>query len=464
MLDWNYLHHTFERLLSKYRSVHTNPEIGIQILRHAMNPFRYSKRNVESEIQSFRLRVDLDLDWQDILLLQDAFDPLSDLGYSEDAPAESVYQTAIQVRLQRLDDALNRDGVARWFYRGQRNHRWDAVPKIMRDLHEEAASSDEAKLEERVQRVRSVVARIISAGLAKDDFEATAITQHYSSELGVATWLLDVTASPWIALFFASDNGKTGEIGTLEYIERTEWMLFSNDGESALGTLRATSPASVLRIRNQEAFFLQAPHPDLLKELSNRKLYFRQQEHVVFESMAFERPLTRDLIYPTKDPTLDALSRLPSESSETKKLTWEPTAYLLKAPDDEVYFPIARAFVGAAADDDQDQWKRVGYFDWDELLRQLCKLHATVRARQGEFPKYVTRLHHLRELVDFVFVNGELGVSDFLEFCYVMHFRDEDLMNRAFEQCLRVASPFWASTLEQSVAEYVRWPEVGMPS
>jgi FRG domain len=457
MPDWNHLHHSFEHLWSKYRSAHPNPEIGIQVLQQAMNPTKYSKRNLENEVEAFRLQVDLD--WQDITVLRDAFDSLSQLGFSADTPAESVYQTAIQVRLQRMDDALNRDGDARWFYRGQRDHRWDTVPKIMRNLRDKAGASYDALLEERLQRVRSIVERVIRAGLAKDDFEATAIAQHYSRELGVETWLLDVTASPWIALFFASDGGKAGEIGTLEYIELTEWMLFSNRGESELGNLRVASPASVLRISNQEAFFLQAPHPDLLKELSIRKLYFQQQDSIVFESKAFERPLTRNLIYPTEDPTLAALRGLPSESLEAKELAWEPTASALRAPDSEAYLPIARALLAAEADQRPEEWERTSCFDWDELLCQLCRLHATVRAHQGEVPRYVTTLHHLHRLVIYALVNGQLGVSRFLEFCYIQYCRDDIMRESAFRRCLQEASPFWAHALDEGTAEPVRWPE-----
>ena len=459
MLDWKHIHHSFERLWSKYRSAHPNPEIGIQVLRQAMNPQKYAKRHVEREVEAFRLRVDLDRDWQEIALLREAFESLSDLGFSEDTPAESVYQTAIQVRLLELDDALNRDGDARWFYRGQRNHRWDAVPKIFRDLRDEAELSCDALLEERLQRVRSIVERLIRAGLAKDEFEATAIAQHYSSELGVGTWLLDVTASPWIALFFASDDGKAKEIGTLEYIELTEWMVFSNRGESALGALRLASPASVLRISNQQAYFLQAPHPALLKDLVNRKLYFHQQDSVVFESKAFEQPLTRDHIYPTEDPTLAALRGLPSESLEAKRLRWEPTVSVLRAPDYQAYLPIARALLEKEAHQRPDEWERVSCFDWDELLRQLCRLHATVRLHRAEVGFYVTTLHHLHRLVAYALVNGYLGVSRFLEFCYFQYLRHDMTRESAFRLCLLEASSFWALALQKEATEPVRWPE-----
>ena len=459
MLNWKHLHSSFECLRSKYRSAHPNPEIGLQVLREAMNPERYSRKHVERQVEAFRLQMDLDRDWQDIVVLREAFESLSDHGFSADAPAESVYQTAIQVRLQRMDDALNVDGGTRWFYRGQRNHCWDTVTKFLRDLRDEAELSYKVQLEERLQGARLVVARMMRAGLTKDEFDAIAIAQHYSSELGVRTWLLDVTASPWIALFFASDGGKAGEIGILEYIECAEWMLFSSRGENALGALRVASPAAVLRISNQQAFFLQAPHPQLLKDLVNRKLYFRQQDSVVFESNAFEQPLSRDLIYPTTDPTLAALRELPSESLEAKKLIWEPTVSVLRTPDFQAYLPIARSILESESDQRPEEWKKAARFDWDEVLRQLCTLHATIRAHHAEFDSNVTTLHHLRRLVLDVLVVGELGVSQFLESNYLQSFRDDLTRQSAFRRCLQEASPFWARALEAEAAEPMKWPE-----
>jgi FRG domain len=394
---WERLHRSFERLWSKYGGLHTNKEIGLQVLREAMNPGRYSKRYIEDQIESFGLQVDLDEDWEDIALLRDGFDPLSDFGFSSTTPAESVYQTAIQVRLQRLVDSVNRHGQARWFYRGQRNHQWRTVPKILRNL---ASGADaEAFLEERVCAVRSIVARMMHAGLATDNFEATAIAQHYSSELGIGTWLLDVTASAWIALFFASDGGNAGDIGKLEYIELTEWTLFSNRGDSALGPIRVAAPASVLRIANQQGFFLQAPHPDLFEDLSIRTLYFLQQEGVVFENDAFEPALTRDLVYPSVDPTLAALLALPSELPDATTLTWEPTVAAVRAPGWESYLPIARALLDHEVDQRPERWEIARDFDWEDLLREICRLHATARAHYGELPKYVMTLHHLDRLI-----------------------------------------------------------------
>jgi len=288
-----------------------------------------------------------------------------------------------------------------------------------------------------------LAAEIVRAGIAENGFEATAIVQHYSSELGVSTWLLDVTASPWVALFFASHGGRTGDIGTLEYIERTEWTLFSNDGQSALGAILVASPKSAPRIHNQQAFFLQAPHPKLLHELVNRRLYFRQKEDVVFESEAFEPQINHDLIYPSRDPTLAALRGLATSSLEAKPLEWEPTTSVFHAPDWTTYLPIASALLERELKRGSAHLRR---WDGDDgnTLSELCRLHAAVHAHREDLPNHLTTLHHLRRLVTSAPLIKEAGMSDFLNFLYLSHCDDGDTKARqAFEQCLLEASPFW---------------------
>lgn len=442
MRDWRRLHRSFERLWGKYAGLHANRAIGLQVLREALNPERYSKAHVAAQIKAFGLRSHLAHDWEDITLLRDAFEPLSTLGFSSSTPAESVYQTAIQVRQLRLEKQRDREGQARWFYRGQRNHLWRTVPKILRDLAEQPDAR--AALQERVRAVRSMVARILEAGLATDDFEATAIVQHYSSELGTGTWLLDVTASPWVGLFFASDGGRAGEIGKLEYLSRTEWTLFSNSGDSALGPIKVATAPSVLRITNQQGFFLQAPHPDLFEDLAVRTLYFLQGD-VAFESEALEPALTRDLVYPSVDPTLAALRSLASAPLDTT-LTWEPGVDAVAVPGWESYLPIARALLEAAGAGHGAMGRELGTAD---LLGEICRLHSAVRARQGRLPDYVMTLHHLRRLVDWSVTNGDLGIGRLLEFCYLQYVENDPEAKRVFLRCLQAASPFWQRSLEQ---------------
>ena len=448
MRDWQRLHQSFERLWSTYGQAHENGEIGIQVLREAMNPERYTFNEIERDAERFRLEVNVRADWQDLELLRDAFMDLSDLGFSPETPADSVYQTAIQVRLQRLDDAMSSDGKARWFYRGQRDHRWQRAPKMMRELGEAPVAG--AVFVERLQRVRTMAGAIMQAGLAHDDFEATAIVQHYSTELETSTWLLDVSESPWIALFFASDGGKPGEIGQLEYIELTEWMLFSGHGENSLGAIRAVSPASVLRIENQKAFFLQAPHPDLFEELSVRKLWFRQQQGVVFESEGFHPALNRNFIYPVDDPTLPALRGLTFDMAQARPLQWEPAESALRAPDWQSYLPIARVLLDHEVE--QRGSKEESTVHSEEVLSELCKLHAAVRSHRGELPHHVTTLHHLRRVIVQVLVMPEIGMPLFLEGCYLQHLSDA-AAREAFQRCLCEASLFWKGVLDDEIQQ-----------
>ena len=203
MLDWKQLHTTFDHLWTAYGRDQENAELGYQVLRHAMNPERYSFAAVEREARGFGLAIDLAGDWPQIESLRGAHDPLCDIGFASDTPADLVYQTAIQICLQRLPDADDR-----WFYRGQRNHHWATVPKLFRDMPSAEDATFAPALAQRVAKVRGIVAAMKRLGIDYDDFEATAVVQHYSAELDTSTWLLDVTASPWVALFFASDGGE----------------------------------------------------------------------------------------------------------------------------------------------------------------------------------------------------------------------------------------------------------------
>jgi len=450
MCDWKYLYHAFKRLLSLYKNAHSNPEVGIQVLRHAMNPVRYSQYNVEKEAESLKLKLDICEDWSDIALLRDVFDELSNLGFSERTPAESVYQTAIQVSQQRIEDDINIDGSTRWFYRGQRNHTWKTVPKFMRDLPDYHDEHFKPLFEARLHRVQSIVDGIMQRQLANDDFDALAIAQHYSGELGISTWLLDVTKSPWIGLFFASDGGVTGDIGVLEYIGLNEWILYSNNGNSMLGSIRASSPTSVLRIQNQEAFFLQAPHPDLIKELSIQKLYFRQQDSVVFESEESVPALTRNYIYPKDDPTLTRLRELSLQHHDTKKISWEPTETFFKSPDYSTYLPITNALLAFETTERSNTLDPNIRINWQELLPEICKLHATIRSHRGAVPRYITTLHHLRRVIVSILVMGQYGPALFFDNCYFMHCKDDKHQEDAIRCCLKEASPFWESVLEEA--------------
>jgi hypothetical protein len=100
-----------------------------------------------------------------------------------------------------------------------------------------------------------------------------------------------------------------------------------------------------------------------------------------------------------------------------------------------------------------ERWEIARDFDWEDLLREICRLHAIVRAHYGELPKYVMTLHHLDRLIVWVLVNGELGVSRFLTSSYFQYLRGDAAAETTFRQCLVAASPFWGRALDEFDAD-----------
>jgi hypothetical protein len=113
-----------------------------------------------------------------------------------------------------------------------------------------------------------------------DEHQRIAIAQHYELE----TWLLDLSSDPWVALFFASLSGKTGDTGIVARFSKIEWDNLSCDGENALGLMTVIEVAGVPRIEAQKAAFLNSPHPDLITQYGAEELMFHQKDRLVFES------------------------------------------------------------------------------------------------------------------------------------------------------------------------------------
>lgn len=327
--DWKTLYRFFADLWSRYSGSHSNSQIGRQVLEHALNPL-WSFERVAREARSFNLPIDVSDDWHNLEQLRKALDDSGDLGLSAAMPAESVYQTAIQIKRLQLEHETDREGEKRRFFRGQRRHQWSPVPLTFRERGDLPGA--ENKFLTRVSRVRGVVRALQHAIPGKHEFEALAVAQHYSKELGVCPWLLDVTLSPYIALFLATDGGENGDVGVIDYIERTEWMLFSEGAPDSVGRIRYVSPEGIPRIENQAAFFIEAPHPELYAQMSMRRLYFRQRFGVVFEDASLDPPVVTERVYPKDDPIIEKLPK-EWEGSGSTPLAWEPGIHCLNPPD-----------------------------------------------------------------------------------------------------------------------------------
>jgi hypothetical protein len=139
------------------------------------------------------------------------------------------------------------------------------------------------------------------------------------------------------------------DIGVIEYIERTEWDLFSEGAGAVVGTLRQIEPAGIPRIANQAGFFLEAPHAGLYELMSHRKLYFRQSTGTVFEGSSEQPPVAASLIYPEQDPVK---ARLPAlDAAIGKPLQWEPRLEDNGPVSGDAFASIARPWLkGASAE------------------------------------------------------------------------------------------------------------------
>lgn len=448
---WRELHLSLEHFWSSYSS--HDGIAGLHALRRALNPAT-PRALVEVDIVNLGLPINLAADWLDLERLRRFLQLPGGLDNPK-APAASVYQAACVIR-KTIINAYGREDDY-WFYRGQRDRRWDCMPKIMRPLRGMHPDRSEAELQASLRQLRLLVSRIRRAGLAENDFDATAIAQHYSAELGVGTWLIDVTSSPWVALFFASDGGRAGDIGVIDFIIRTEWARFSSDGATALGALRVASVTSVPRINHQKGFFLQAPHPDLFNELVPLKLYFAQEDGVVFESPALVPAIDRGWIYPEKDEVLETIVATSADVAiEPRALAWEPSASMIGAPTGETYLPIAHALLEHNRRKQPELAARTRLLDWDAVLRELSLLHAVVRKHADRVPRYVTTLHHFERVVGTVMAYGMNGLSGLLRGSY-FDYCTNDSERFILMQCLWVASPFWNQAVQNRLSG--SWPQ-----
>lgn len=437
---WKFLYFSFRDLWARYTRAHDDPDFGKQVLKDALSP-NSTEEAIRRKVVPLGKTVDFERDWPRIQQLRSAWEELDQLGDREE-PAESVYQTAIQIVKRQLEDReYNWKGEKRWFYRGQRKFEWSVRPSIFRELPSDETAIVE--LQARIDRARRAVAALRRKGLASTDFECLAIAQHYHDVLSIRTWLLDVTESPWVALFLASYGGITGEVGTIECIERDEWLSFSDHGNNWLGAMRCVSPRGIPRISNQSAFFLEAPHPELYRQLVNRRLCFRQKSGVVFEDQSLQTPVLRARILPDPDPTI---ARLPADwgSDVAAPLMREPTRASLDSPNADVFFAVVRPWLAQATPAQRD------------VIRGVCALHAEFTRRRDRLPPPLVTLHHLRRVARYVLSLPELTLEWLLRFKYTGALEQTrpiapELARSAFLDSVQAGQPQWLSAAKRAI-------------
>jgi hypothetical protein len=192
-------------------------------------------------------------------------------------------------------------------YRGQRDVRWSLEASIFRWLSGDDALKRRTELETRARNA-CAMAKAVGARLKMPFTDAMAVTQHYSPELALPTWLLDFSRDPWVGLFFATDRGEPGQCGVVWRMGQSEYVDLSAGGNNPIGELQLAVPKGVPRIDNQAGVFVAAAHPELLGQyvFPGRETQFHQRESLLFEDPYLG--ITRDRIYPTKDNVLTTLA------------------------------------------------------------------------------------------------------------------------------------------------------------
>lgn len=165
-------------------------------------------------------------------------------------------------------------------YRGQRDLQWPMKPTLFRPPKDETELTHE-EFSRRLNTLATYSEALDAQYPARfGEYQRIAIGQHY----GLQTWLLDLTSDPLVALFFASDRGKAGDVGVVTRFSRIEWDWMSASGENCLGAMTLIEVPGVPRIEAQKALFLNGSHPDLIFQYGAQQILFVQKDGLVFES------------------------------------------------------------------------------------------------------------------------------------------------------------------------------------
>jgi hypothetical protein len=274
-------------------------------------------------------------------------------------------------------------------YRGQRDARWPTIPSLFRRRDVDGA----------LKQLAHTVPRIQACVPSVSEEQAVAVAQHYSKELGVATWLLDMTFDPRVALLFASDGGVTGEVGVVVCLAQKEWNELSAAGTNRLGRLRVIDVPGVLRIERQRASFLDTSHPELFDQYVAHAVWFRQADGVRFEDHDADFPVTAERIYPTDDPVLAALLRTPPTTEGVLHIA--PASDAREPLGSAAYWEIACSWC-------QQAGVKIDAYR-EDALRVVCDVHARLQARRDQFALPDRSLARLQDAVNLIMTAQRSG-------------------------------------------------------
>lgn len=296
MSEWRTIYQRFVRLEKEW-SVHEHPGVNRQLFRTAVLSTR-SDAEVEREFTSFGVGSPASAHVREARALRSALD-FPSRGRSPEDPCEDVYQAALTMMPFGVWTA---SPSHEQLYRGQRDAQWRVVPSFFRHSPENQATG--------LARVNALAKEIADRRLEFRPEQALALIQHYSKELAAPTWLIDLTWDPAVALFFASDGGRPGDVGVVTMLARREWENLAAGGRNRLGQIRVIHVPGVMRIERQRALFLDTSHPDLLDQYVAHSVWFRQVDGVTFEDLDADWAVSKARCCPDPDPTLAVLHGL----------------------------------------------------------------------------------------------------------------------------------------------------------
>ncbi len=379
--DWKAIYQRYFQLERAWSVAEAPTPVARQFFRRIVHG-RRTESAIIREFRSFRLEPPAPSLLREAFFLQSVLYP-SDRerpgGRHPYDPMEDVYAAALSMLPHGF--WIESPDRAR-LYRGQRDTRWPTIPSLFR----------RGDIDSAMNQLAQAIPRIQACLPSASEEQAVAVAQHYSKELEVATWLLDMTFEPRVALFFASDGGVTGDIGAVVCVVEKEWRKLSANGTNRLGRLHAIDVSGVLRIENQRASFLDTSHPELFDQYVAHTVWFRQVSGTRFEDPSADFPVTAARIYPSHDPLKAALLRVPPAVKGVLNI----------APAGDARGPLGSAAYGEIA----RSWCRQAGVEIDayreDTLKVVCDVHARLQSLRDQFALPDRSLARLQDAVNLI--------------------------------------------------------------
>lgn len=312
-------------------------------------------------------------------------------------PLEDVYQAALYMIRDPYGWSVQPD--ASKVYRGQRCHCWSIVPKLFRDKPCQKPSQEE--IDSELTCLASLSEALKHEYPQYNEYQRIAIAQHYSEVARVKTWLVDLTWDPWVALFFASLDGCSGDIGNVVCFSRKEWEHLSAGGKNRLGAIRLIEAQGVPRMETQKAVFLDGSHPDLIEQYVAIKIKFHHKDGLLFEDPLMG--ITKEkLLFPGEDPFLVFIAKwkaTPQKSAHT--LTVKPANDAARPLQPDDYLEIALSWV--------ERRKTSLSPERMNLLKKVCAFHWRLQEKKKAVNITARSLRRLAAAVDYILILGLPG-------------------------------------------------------